>query len=95
VHDTLPRGYTPNELSRLLRISPDRVRALIHSGELPALNLARHRCSRPKYVVLPHHLEQFERGRVAAKPPQAPRKRRQPARDYFADLPDEGSDDER
>jgi len=34
-----PRGHTPAELARLLRVSPDRVRAWIANGELGALNL--------------------------------------------------------
>jgi len=89
------RGMTPNELSRLLRISPDRVRAMIARGELGALNLAPPRSSKPRYVVLPAHLEEFARRRRAAtttaKP--SPRRKRQPVGwvDYYPDEPEGGS----
>jgi hypothetical protein len=81
------RGWTPNELARVLRVSPDRVRAWIQAGDLGAINTARRRCGRPRYVVLPHHLAEFARRRAAA-PPQPPprRRRRQPdVIDYYPD----------
>lgn len=86
--DTAARGYTPNELARLLRVSPDRVRAWIHSGELAALDTARHRCGKPRYVILPQHLAEFERRRRAATPAAkpAPRRRKQTAEiDFYPD----------
>jgi excisionase family DNA binding protein len=77
---------TPRELARLLRVSPDRVRAWIATGELPALNVARHRCGRPRFVILPHHLAEWERMRQAAPPAKPPRRRHRPAVvDYYAD----------
>jgi excisionase family DNA binding protein len=82
------RGYTPRELARVLRVSPDRVRAWIQAGELGAIDTARNRCGRPRYVILPHHLAEFEQRRRAAtpapKPP--PRRRRLPAViDFYPD----------
>jgi hypothetical protein len=68
-------GWTPRELARILRVSPDRVRGWIASGELPALNLARHRSGRPRYVILPDHLRQFEAGRRTTGPPPKPTRR--------------------
>jgi hypothetical protein len=81
------RGLTPNELAKLLRIGPDRVRGLIARGELGALNLASAKCRRPRYVVLPHHLAEFERRRAAATPVKsAPRRRKRMAEvDYYPD----------
>jgi excisionase family DNA binding protein len=84
------RGYTPNELARLLRVSPDRIRAWIKAGELGAIDTARHRCGRPRYVILPVHLEEFERRRRAATTPTKPaaRRRRRTATaevDYYPD----------
>jgi hypothetical protein len=80
------RGMTPNELARVLRVSPDRVRLWIRNGELPAINTAAVRCSRPRFVVLPHHLAEFERRRQAAAPKSPPRRRRRSATvDYFPD----------
>jgi excisionase family DNA binding protein len=72
------RGYTPRELARLLRVSADRVRAWIASGELGAINTAPHRCGRPRYVVLPHHLAEWEKRRqVTTAPKPAPRRKHQ------------------
>jgi len=77
--DPLPRGYTPNELARVLRVSPDRVRAWIKAGELSAIDTAPPRSGRPRYVILPVHLEAFERRHRASttgdKP--APRRKKQ------------------
>jgi hypothetical protein len=79
-------GYTPRELARLLRVSPDRVRGWIARGELQAINTATTRCGRPRYVVLPHHLAAFERGHTAAPPTQPSRRRRRAqAIDYYPD----------
>jgi excisionase family DNA binding protein len=78
------RGYTPRELARILRISPDKVRALIRSGELGATSKLR--CGKPRFVVLPHHLAEFEKGRrisPAAKPAPRPKRLRDMV-DYFA-----------
>ena len=82
------RGYTPAELAKLLRVSPDRIRAWIQTGELGAINTARHRCGRPRYVILPHHVTEFEQRRRAATPAAKPaprRKLRKVAVDYFPD----------
>jgi Helix-turn-helix domain len=82
------RGYTPNELARLLRVSPDRIRGWIKAGQLGAIDTARHRCGRPRFVILPQHLEEFERrcraATTIAKP--APRRRQQPGLiDFYPD----------
>ncbi len=81
------RGWTPRELARLIRVSPDKVCALIKSGELPAINTASARCGRPRFIVLPHHLAAWERGRQAARPTVPPKKRiRQTGqRDFYPD----------
>jgi excisionase family DNA binding protein len=81
------QGLTPREVARRFRVSPDRVRAWIHSGELTAINTARARCARRRFIVLPHHLAEFERSRQVSPPTKpAPRRRRQPgAIDYYPD----------
>jgi hypothetical protein len=80
------RGYTPNELAHVLRVSPDRIRGWIAAGELGAINLARHRCGKPRYVILPQHLAEFERRRAAAPPPKpAMRIKRTDIVDYYPD----------
>jgi hypothetical protein len=55
---------TPREVATFLHVRPARVRAWIKSGELAAINTAPS-CSRPRFIVLPHHLFAFERGRRA------------------------------
>ena len=79
------RGHTPRELGRILRVSPDKVRAMIRSGELGAINTATVRCGKPRFIVLPHHLAEFEKGRRISPPAKpAPRqKRRRDMIDYF------------
>lgn len=80
------RGYTPNELARLLRVSPERVRGWIRSGELPAIDTGAVRCGRPRYIILPHHLAEWERGRRVSPPPKPQRRRRrQVLVDYYPD----------
>jgi excisionase family DNA binding protein len=70
------RGLTPNELAAILRVSPDKVRAWIKSGELGAIDVAASRCGKPRWVILPHHLAEFENRRQAVSPPKPkPRKR--------------------
>jgi excisionase family DNA binding protein len=77
---------TPNELARLLRVSPDKVRAWIARGELKAVNTATTFCGKPRYVVLPHHLAEFEEKRHAAPPPTPPRRRQRMYEvDYYPD----------
>jgi excisionase family DNA binding protein len=76
---------TPREVARLLRVGPDRVRAMIVRGDLAALNLGTAR--RPRFVILPQHLDEFgRRRRAAADPPRAARRRRlQTPVDYYPD----------
>jgi hypothetical protein len=84
--DAPARGWTPNELAQLLRVSPEKVRGWIARGELAALNVAAARCGKQRLVVLPHHLQEFEKARRAGPPPAPPRRRKRgPAVDYFPD----------
>jgi excisionase family DNA binding protein len=80
-------GLTPREVARLLRVSPDRVRSWIASGELGAIDTATARCGKPRFVVLPQHLDDFERHRRVSPPPKPiRRRRRQPGTiDFYPD----------
>jgi excisionase family DNA binding protein len=81
-----PRGLTPREVAAYLRIGPDRVRAMIARGELGAVDVTPRRRGRPRYIVLPHHLAEWERARQVAPPPKTPPRRRGSGRiDYFPD----------
>jgi hypothetical protein len=84
--DPLPRGYTPRELARILRIGRDRLVGMIRRGELGAIDTAPARCGRPRYVILPHHLAAWERSRAAAEMPAPARRRRRTAVvDFYPD----------
>ncbi len=79
-------GYTVADLAKRYRVSPDKVRAWIRRAELRAVNTADRRCARPRFVVSPEALAEFERGRQAATPPKpAKRKKRIAQVDYFPD----------
>jgi hypothetical protein len=59
-------GWTIPELAKLIRIGPGRIRTMIRNGILGAINTSPVRCGRPRYVILPHHLEEWERRHRAA-----------------------------
>lgn len=69
-------GLTVKEVARYLRVSPDKVRGWIKSGHMAACNMSESACGKPRFVVLPHHLAEFERQRSAAPPPKPPRRRK-------------------
>ncbi len=84
--DNTHRGMTPQDVARLLRVSPDRVRAWIAAGQLSAVNTARSRCGKPRYVVLPRHLAEFERLLSVAPPTKPVQRRRRPVEiDFYPD----------
>lgn len=72
----LARGLTTADLARRYRVGEDRVRAWIKSGLLRAINTAATTCGKPRYVVVPESLAEFEKVRAAADPPKPQRKRR-------------------
>jgi excisionase family DNA binding protein len=78
-------GLTPREAGRFLRVSPDKVRALIRSGRLGAVNLGA--CGRDRFIVLPEHLAAFAAANRAAIPPAPARRRRRsaPVVDFYPD----------
>jgi excisionase family DNA binding protein len=79
------RGLTVREVARYLRLGRDRVRAMIAAGELGAVDTAP-RGRRPRLLVLPHHLAEWERSRSAAVPPPPPKRRRRlGVKDYYPD----------
>jgi hypothetical protein len=76
-------GRTPAELGRLLRVSADRIRSMIVRGELGAINTAPRRGGKPRYVILPHHLQEWEMMHRAAVPQATPRRKRRTQRTDF------------
>jgi hypothetical protein len=85
IPNTALRGLTPAEVARYLHVGHDRVRAWIKSGALGALNVAPALCGRPRFVVLPHHLAEFEKRRQAAAP-AAPKRRKRRKQSGFIDF---------
>jgi hypothetical protein len=63
------------ETAAWFRVSGDKIRHWIKTGQLGAINTATSLCGRPRFVILPHHLAAFERSRDASPPPKPVRKR--------------------
>ncbi len=76
-------GLTTADVARRYRVGEDKVRRWILSGELRAVNTAAALCGRPRWVVQPRHLEEFERRRGAPPPKPQRRRRRRVEVDYF------------
>jgi hypothetical protein len=86
-----PTGLTVRELAQRYRVSPEKVRSWINSGQLAAVNTATNLCGKPRWVVPPENLAAFERRRQGGPAPvaAAPRRRRLVGQiDYFPDEPD-------
>src|SRR5262249_33837745 len=69
--DTGAAGVTVSEFSRRYRVGEDKVRGWIDRGELRAINTATALCGRPRWVIPPEALMEFEqrrRGGPAEKP---------------------------
>lgn len=73
----LLRGLTVTEAAIRYRVSEDRVRHWITSGQLRAINRRDTRCGRPSWVIPPESLIEFERGREATPPPKQARRKKQ------------------
>jgi transposase len=79
-------GLTASEVARRYRVSPDKVRAWIARGELQAVNTSTVLCGRPRWIVPPEALAEFERRRAGGPAPKPPRRRRRtPIVDYYPD----------
>jgi excisionase family DNA binding protein len=80
------RCLTVPEVARYLRMSRDRVRDLIRRGELRAIDTAPTRCGRPRWIITPEALAEWERRRTAGPQPKPVRRRkRTPDVDYYPD----------
>jgi hypothetical protein len=64
--ENVATGLTVGDVAMLYRVSPDKVRSWIKKGELSAVNTADAKCARPRFVILPHQLAEFETGRIVA-----------------------------
>jgi excisionase family DNA binding protein len=79
-------GLTVRDVARRYRVGEDKVRAWIARGELRAVNTAAMLCGRPRWVVSPDALAEFERRRTGGPPPKLKRARRKTAEiDFYPD----------
>lgn len=80
-------GLTVADVARRYRVSPDKVRAWIDRGELKAINTAAVLCGKPRWVITPESLAEFEDARRGGPEPKPPRRRRktQGIIDYYPD----------
>src|SRR5262249_58914514 len=82
-------GLTVCDVAARYRVGEDKVRTWIKRGELFAVNVAAALCGRPRWVVPPEALAEFERRRAGGLPPKPPHKRRhRGAVDFFPDCED-------
>ncbi len=80
------RGLTVADVAKRYRVGEDKVRAWIKSGLLKAVNTQDVACGKPRFVVLPEALTEFERTRSPAPFPKVPRRRRPTGQiDFFPD----------
>jgi excisionase family DNA binding protein len=79
-------GMTVRQTARYLRVSPRKMRGWIRAGRLGAINTAEARCGKARFIILPHHLEQFIKSREAGPPPKpVRRKKRTNFVDFYPD----------
>jgi hypothetical protein len=75
---------TVADVARRHRVGEDKVRFWIARGELHAINTAAVLCGRPRWVILPEALAEFEERRAGGPAPKPPRRRRRPEpHDYY------------
>ncbi len=82
------RSWTPPQLAKLLHVSAAKVRGWIRNGTLGAINTATNECQRPQFVILEHHLREFEQRRSTTPPPKPKRKKRTNRRGFVDFFPD-------
>lgn len=80
------RGMTTGEVAKYLRVSEDKVRHWLATGELVGINTATTLAGKPRWVITPAALAAFEARRTSTPVPKPARRRRQPELvDYFPD----------
>jgi hypothetical protein len=81
--DLHERCLTMRELSRRYKVSRQKVRGWILAGQLRAINTS-DPCGRPRWLVTPEALAEWERGRAAApRPIRTRRRKRMTMVDYY------------
>ena len=80
-----PAGLTTSDVARRFRVSEDKVRAWLATGELLGVNTSSSLAARPRWVVSHEALLEFEKRRSSAPPPKPPRRRKKRSNevDYY------------
>lgn len=68
--------YTPEQIAKRYRCSPDKVRTWIMRGELVGINTAARPGGKPRWRVTAEALERFEQMRAAVPAVKVERKRK-------------------
>jgi hypothetical protein len=69
-------GFTVEDVAIRERVGADKVRGWIARGELLAINVAATLCGKPRWVISPEALTEFENRRSSAPVPKPKRKQR-------------------
>lgn len=81
-------GLTTREVAIRLRVSEDKIRAWLRSGELQGINTSSSVLGRPRWVILSSSLAAFERRRASGPAPRpARRPKKTGAVDFYSDEP--------
>jgi len=72
----LPRWLSPPQVGQIVGVTPEKIIAMIRSGELRAIDVATRGSRRPRFRVRPEDLESWARGRQAVPTPTPPAPRR-------------------
>jgi hypothetical protein len=67
---------TVEDVARRYRVGPDKVRSWIRSGQLVAVNTATTLIGKPRWVITPEALAEFEKARGGGPAPRPQRRRR-------------------
>jgi hypothetical protein len=79
-------GYTVSGVARALRVGRRRVRDLIRTGQLAAVNVGPDLGGRPRLIVMAADLARWVESRRAGPPPRpARRRKRREIVDYYPD----------
>ncbi len=82
----IEHGLTPREFGAYYRLSPDFVRSLIMRGRLGAINTARNRMGKPRFIILPRHAREWEEEQRAVPAVETPRRRKRlVTKDFYPD----------
>lgn len=84
--EELPCGYSVPQVAARYKVCQETVRNWIRTGQLRAINVNSLQCGRPRFVVLPEALAEFEKGKTVPTPPPPKRRKKVPrGKDFYPD----------